>query len=370
MATTEKDFKVKNGISVAGSGTFGGPISAADPTADGHVVTRGVFNSGLALKESIVKPTHTLTENRSVTEADAGAIFTSFLTTSITITVPNDTTENISVGSRILYVAENTGNVVFSPEAGVSVRTIKNNLSIDEVGGAAELVKIAANKWVLAPITQTGPTGATGPQGSKGNSGDVGPQGLQGDIGPTGPTGAQGIQGPTGAKGDVGETGLAWNGDWSDTVGYDINDAVIYNGVAYIAIQAGINKVPNLEPTFWDVLVEKGDTGPQGPQGIQGVTGPTGLSAYEVAVADGFVGNESQWLVSLVGPTGADGIKGRYEISATAPSSPVEGDAWFDSVNARFYIYYDGYWVEQTSNLIGPTGPAGDMSNIIHPFAL
>jgi len=42
-----------------------------------------------------------------------------------------------------------------------------------------------------------------------------------------------------------------------------------------------------------------GPTGPQGPIGATGPTGPQGLSAYEVAVANGFVGTETQWLASL-----------------------------------------------------------------------
>lgn len=45
MATVNKDFKVKNGIQVSGSGVFGGPIIAADPTDDTHVVTRGYLNA-------------------------------------------------------------------------------------------------------------------------------------------------------------------------------------------------------------------------------------------------------------------------------------------------------------------------------------
>lgn len=40
----------------------------------------------------------------------------------------------------------------------------------------------------------------------------------------------------------------------------------------------------------------QGETGPQGPQGE---TGPDGLSAYEIAVANGFVGTEAEWLASL-----------------------------------------------------------------------
>jgi len=53
-----------------------------------------------------------------------------------------------------------------------------------------------------------------------------------------------------------------------------------------------------------------GPQGPVGPQGITGLTGAvgpigpvgnTGSSAYQVAVAAGFVGTEAQWLASLQG---------------------------------------------------------------------
>lgn len=42
----------------------------------------------------------------------------------------------------------------------------------------------------------------------------------------------------------------------------------------------------------------------QGPQGMQGIDGK---SAYDVAVVNGFAGTEADWLLSLVGPTGATG---------------------------------------------------------------
>jgi hypothetical protein len=32
MATVNKDFKVKNGLQVAGSGSFGGTLTVAEPT--------------------------------------------------------------------------------------------------------------------------------------------------------------------------------------------------------------------------------------------------------------------------------------------------------------------------------------------------
>ena len=39
-------------------------------------------------------------------------------------------------------------------------------------------------------------------------------------------------------------------------------------------------------------------------------TGPQGKSAYEVAVDEGYVGTEEEWLASLVGPQGQQGIQG------------------------------------------------------------
>ena len=47
-----------------------------------------------------------------------------------------------------------------------------------------------------------------------------------------------------------------------------------------------------------DLLALKGDTGEQGPKGD---TGSDGLTAYQVAVANGFVGNETEWLKTLKG---------------------------------------------------------------------
>lgn len=51
-------------------------------------------------------------------------------------------------------------------------------------------------------------------------------------------------------------------------------------------------------------IIRATSSGPQGP------TGMDGDSAYEVAVANGFSGTESEWLASLVGATGAQGSKG------------------------------------------------------------
>ena len=45
METVNKDFKVKNGLQVAGSGSFGGTLSVAAPTEATHVATKAYVDS-------------------------------------------------------------------------------------------------------------------------------------------------------------------------------------------------------------------------------------------------------------------------------------------------------------------------------------
>lgn len=52
------------------------------------------------------------------------------------------------------------------------------------------------------------------------------------------------------------------------------------------------------------ILGPQGDSGTRGPKGD---TGEDGLSAYEVAVDNGFVGTEEDWLESLKGEPGSGG---------------------------------------------------------------
>lgn len=72
---------------------------------------------------------------------------------------------------------------------------------------------------------------------------------------------------------------------------------------------------------------EKGETGEQGPQGpagqngtngINGTDGSDGKSAYEIAVENGFVGDETAWLASLKGEKGQQGPQG-----PTGPQGPA-----------------------------------------------
>ena len=80
-------------------------------------------------------------------------------------------------------------------------------------------------------------------------------------------------------------------------------------------------EIPDPTPSIYDQIIEKlesiikgggeGGIGPQGPQGPQGPEGPKGddgKSAYQIAVDNGYVGTESEWLATLKGEKGEPGI--------------------------------------------------------------
>ena len=55
-----------------------------------------------------------------------------------------------------------------------------------------------------------------------------------------------------------------------------------------------------------------------------------GISAYDVAVANGFTGTQAEWLDSLKGEPGPEQIT----VSATAPASPYLNQLWLDTSGA------------------------------------
>lgn len=150
------------------------------------------------------------------------------------------------------------------------------------------VTEVSATLVEVVTIGPAGPAGPAGPVGPQGLTGPAGPQGLTGQTGltgATGPAGPQGLQGETGLAGATGATGPMGP-----------------------AGQQGLQGLT-------------GATGPQGPIGETGPAGSTGQSAYQSAVAAGFVGTEVAWLLSLVGATGAQGPQGN--VGATGPSGPT-----------------------------------------------
>ena len=93
------------------------------------------------------------------------------------------------------------------------------------------------------------------------------------------------------------------------------NMAYIYDGGAFTDEANGISITG---PSAYDIAVTNGFQGTvqdfldslkgeDGDDGLPGVDGSHGLSAYEIAQEAGFTGTEAEWLASLVGTPGQDG---------------------------------------------------------------
>ena len=87
--------------------------------------------------------------------------------------------------------------------------------------------------------------------------------------------------------GPAGPTGLNWRGTYSNATTYATNDAVVYNGSAYIATAGttGVNPgTPGSPNSPWNLLVQQGTTGAQGNpgSGAAGIMSPSdvGLLAW------------------------------------------------------------------------------------------
>jgi hypothetical protein len=59
----------------------------------------------------------------------------------------------------------------------------------------------------------------------------------------------------------------------------------------------------------YEIAVDNGFIGTEA-QWLDSLVGPAGTSAYQLAVQNGYTGNISQWLASLVGPPGPAGATG------------------------------------------------------------
>lgn len=119
-----------------------------------------------------------------------------------------------------------------------------------------------------------------------------------------------------------------------------------------------------------------GETGAQGLKGDKGDKGDDGLSAYQIAVINGYQGSQTEWLASLVGATGLKGDKGDagkdFQIVKTFPSiAEMNGEGFSDGdftmiasdVNdpddGKLYVW-NGTGFAYIADLSGSQGIKGD----------
>jgi hypothetical protein len=102
---------------------------------------------------------------------------------------------------------------------------------------------------------------------------------------------------------------------------------------------------------------EKGDRGLIGPKGDQGETGYPGLSAYQIAVANGYTDTESNWLNSLVGPRGLQGIPG---------ADGVDGNPGMTGASAYQIALSNGFTGSEQEWLDSLVGPSFSPTEILY----
>jgi hypothetical protein len=158
-----------------------------------------------------------------------------------------------------------------------------------------------------------------------------------GGSAPSASNGNWGVLAGKGDKGDKGDNGAAfsWKYTWTSTTAYAINDAVTFDGAAYVALVANTNVTPSTSPATWLLFAARGQQGLQGPPGG---TGAAGKTAYQVAVDAGYTGTQQQWLTSLIGPQGA----GFYYLGNWAAGSQYD---------IGQVVYYGGQlWIAMAQN--------------------
>ena len=131
------------------------------------------------------------------------------------------------------------------------------------------------------------------------------------------------VPGIKGADGDI-----TWQGEWSSATTYTQNEAVQYNGSAYVALQGNSNLIPSSNASSWSVMTSKGDAGATGATGSAGTvtvgTTTTGSTGGSASVLNS--GTSSNAVLNFTIPTGNTGQQGTTGNTGPTGSTGAVGD--------------------------------------------
>ena len=193
-----------------------------------------------------------------------------------------------------------------------------------DLAGGTNYTIISSNELLSVPyalFSASGTAGPEGPQGPQGLTGATGPQGEQGPMGPMG-WGMPGMEGPMGPQGEQGPMGPMGPMGWGMPGMDGMPGPAGTQGPQGLTGATGPQGDQGIQGET-GVTGAVGVTGPQGPIGLTGPAGTNGSNAYDVAVANGYSGTETQWLESL---QGANGINGTNGTNGTFPPGTVAGE--------------------------------------------
>jgi collagen type VII alpha len=358
-------------FSVEGNLTVNGSVLSTSVYADQYFFSNGTpFISGGGTSANAWT---IITANYTATSGDR--LFANTALGEITVTLPSAPVQGDTIQIVDAYNFA-TNSLIVNPGTN-TIEGYGSELEVDIAAVDLEFV-YAENTWQL--ISSVGPqgiqgnTGYTGSQGQQGIAGYTGSAGADGIIGQDGYTGSQGDLGYTGSQGDQGTSG--YTGSQGETgLGFAI--AKSYNSVAaltadtsptgitagqFAIIETGDVEDPeNSRLYLWNGTVYSyisdlsGNIGLTGPQGTIGYTGSAGSLGY--------TGSQG-----IAGYVGSQGIVS-YTVSATAPTSPENGELWYDSSTDILYVYVNdsvsSYWLDISTGVPGPSGYTGSAGSLL-----
>ncbi len=117
-----------------------------------------------------------------------------------------------------------------------------------------------------------------------------------------------------------------FKGNWDGATTYNAKDIVFYNGSSWFSLAGNnLDHFPDIAPTYWTLLAEKGakgDTGGTGPAGPVGPTGATGATGTTGATG-------------ATGPAGPIGLQGPQ--GPIGPQGPAGASPWVLGANNSAY---------------------------------
>ena len=259
-------------------------------------------------------------------------------------------------------------------------------------------------------IGEQGPAGNDGHPGPKGDKGDIGPRGLIGEQGPIGPMGPQGLIGEQGPAGPMGPQGLIGEQGPAGPMGPAGKDAILPDINPYIneiskTLEDKLDEQVNLQKIDIDnflselsrrpvlsgggsvrimdnddvkrqtlsslannsVLIFNNTTKKYEAETFQSILNRHDISSNIVEMDDVNNTDRADQTVLVYNSSTAKFEYKAYSagvpIQSSAPSSPADGDLWWDSDVGSLFIYYnDGssaQWVEASAGGGGGGGGGG-----------
>lgn len=217
-----------------------------------------------------------------------------------------------------------------------SSNSVYMRIDVDPTGSGSSFAEVGVTKIMSVPYAMFAETGNQGPQGEPGPQGETGPQGNPGTPGTDGQSAYEIwlAQGNAGTE-DIFLASLI-GAEGPEGVG--ITETIDNNNGTFTFMFSNGTQFTTSNLT--------GPQGIQGTQGEAGADGSNGLSAYEIWLAQPNEGTEADFLASLVGAAGADGVG----ITNT-----------IDNGNGTFTFEYSDGSSFTTSDLTGPQGPQGEV---------